>query len=507
MKTKITKFFMVLSLVVITIMMWTNTQAQCTFQLTASMDDSTITVNKCLTSCSQVVFYRPVGSYNNAKWSVPYPPYMIYNQDSIIVSASTNFSWEASGIGMTIHFYLLNTPTTPGFDITSTSCGVLDAGTNPGGTFAWSTGATNQTITVTTPDIYYVNKTNICGSTSDTTEITWGSTPVNIGPDTTLCYGVSLPLNAGGGISWLWSDGATTQTTTVDTTNIYWVAATANGCVLYDSLTANFTINTGEAIQVLTTDSLTGNNEIRWPNTNPDMVSTLIYRIDTTNYYLQDIVPYAQGVFVDTLSSIQRPYQYKISTLDGCGNESPLSLYHESISLGVVPLLPNGFRLEWTQYGIEGQSKLSVVAYYSVYSTNGYGGSWNPNPIITVGPNITQVNLPNSLDTFYGIEGGINTSKSILSVRSNLVENPTITGIPSIPKYVPGIFPNPVENYFYIKGIPDIEKIEIVDITGKVVQANIFTKSRIEIQNLAKGTYICNIIIPTKNYTVQFIKR
>lgn len=45
---------------------------------------------------------------------------------------------------------------------------------------------------------------------------------VNIGNDTSICFGTSIVLNAGNpGMTYLWSTGATTQTITVDTTGTY----------------------------------------------------------------------------------------------------------------------------------------------------------------------------------------------------------------------------------------------------------------------------------------------
>ncbi|HRP90971.1 MAG TPA: GEVED domain-containing protein [Edaphocola sp.] len=112
---------------------------------------------------------------------------------------------------------------------------VLDAGTNTGGTYLWSTGASTQTITITTTGNYSVLKTNSFGcSKSDTISVTVTQKPiVNLGNDTAICVGTSLTLNAGPNslTSYLWSNGATTETINVTTAGTYTVTATKTGSV------------------------------------------------------------------------------------------------------------------------------------------------------------------------------------------------------------------------------------------------------------------------------------
>ncbi|MEM6346163.1 MAG: GEVED domain-containing protein, partial [Bacteroidota bacterium] len=92
----------------------------------------------------------------------------------------------------------------------------LDA-LNPGATYAWSTGATSQTITVTPPstgaDTITVTVTNANGcDITETVVITPGVDPVvDLGADLTACD--SVLLDAGNpGASYAWSTGETTQT-------------------------------------------------------------------------------------------------------------------------------------------------------------------------------------------------------------------------------------------------------------------------------------------------------
>lgn len=114
----------------------------------------------------------------------------------------------------------------------------LNAG-NPGAGYAWSTGASTQSITASTPGNYSVTVTmNSCKNT-DTLKITAGVVPQNNLPATLdLCQGSTATLDAGNtGSSYLWSPGAaTTQTIEVTTGGIKSVAIkSTTGCVINSS--------------------------------------------------------------------------------------------------------------------------------------------------------------------------------------------------------------------------------------------------------------------------------
>lgn len=115
---------------------------------------------------------------------------------------------------------------------------VLDAG-NPGSSFAWSNGATSQTITVTAPGTYAVNVTTPCGVVADQVTFFNGAFQVNAGMDRSVCAGGELHLSATGANNYIWSSGqsgssiivapSSTTTYTVNATNVY-------GCTASDAI-------------------------------------------------------------------------------------------------------------------------------------------------------------------------------------------------------------------------------------------------------------------------------
>lgn len=118
----------------------------------------------------------------------------------------------------------------------------LNAG-NAGCSYLWSTNATTQTITPTTSNTYSVTVTNAanCSATFDA-DVQFVDYPVvDLGPDTVLCDGQVLTLNAGNaGSTFNWSTNATTQTIAVTSTGNYTVAVNNGYCVTTDNINAHF---------------------------------------------------------------------------------------------------------------------------------------------------------------------------------------------------------------------------------------------------------------------------
>ncbi|WP_212003314.1 ice-binding family protein [Chitinophaga sp. HK235] len=101
--------------------------------------------------------------------------------------------------------------------------------------YLWSTGATTNCITVSTPGTYTVTVTNAGGCVSTCSKtVTTSTTPVcTITGSDTICQGQSTQLCVpAGATSYLWNTGATTNCITVSTPGTYTVTVTnAGGCV------------------------------------------------------------------------------------------------------------------------------------------------------------------------------------------------------------------------------------------------------------------------------------
>jgi gliding motility-associated-like protein len=111
----------------------------------------------------------------------------------------------------------------------------LDAG-NSGAAYLWNTGETSQSIQVTGAGTFWVFVAlNNCGA-KDTVK-TFIAPEVQLS-DSNLCTTSPIILDPGSGAtSYLWSNGSTTQTITVDGAGSFWVVALFGSCLSSDSST------------------------------------------------------------------------------------------------------------------------------------------------------------------------------------------------------------------------------------------------------------------------------
>jgi uncharacterized protein (TIGR02145 family) len=120
----------------------------------------------------------------------------------------------------------------------------LDAGPSYT-TYLWSTGATTRTITVSTAGTYSVTISKTGCTANDAVNVSfYAVTPVNLGPDTTVCQGQTVIFDAGvcAGCTYLWTDlgsgltVGTAQTFATGLAGVYKVTITnIDGCQVMDT--------------------------------------------------------------------------------------------------------------------------------------------------------------------------------------------------------------------------------------------------------------------------------
>ncbi|MFM9985524.1 MAG: gliding motility-associated C-terminal domain-containing protein [Flavobacteriales bacterium] len=128
----------------------------------------------------------------------------------------------------------------PNQDLCEGESVTLNAG-NPGATYLWSTGATSQTITVSSTGTYSVevNEGGCVGD--DEANIDVFEIPVfELGEDVLTCDDITLTLNPGDAYpnaDYLWSTGATTPSITLDDDGTYWCLIENGPCDYSDTIT------------------------------------------------------------------------------------------------------------------------------------------------------------------------------------------------------------------------------------------------------------------------------
>ncbi|MCX6259041.1 MAG: T9SS type A sorting domain-containing protein [Bacteroidia bacterium] len=108
-------------------------------------------------------------------------------------------------------------------------------------TYHWTPGVTlsdslisNPVATPAVNTTYYVTVTDSNGTSStDTVSVTITNNPtIDLGNDFNICQGDQVPLGAPAGVSYNWSNGATTQTIMISQAGAYWVTVDEGaGCI------------------------------------------------------------------------------------------------------------------------------------------------------------------------------------------------------------------------------------------------------------------------------------
>jgi len=168
--------------------------------------------------------------------------------------------------------------------------------------YLWSTGATTSNITVS-PIIdtdYAVTVTDIHGCmASDTIRVFVADQPiVNLGADISTCVGDTILLDAGNpGLTYLWSDGSTTQTLEATLLGTYAVTVTnAEGCTDTDEI--NISYNPRPIVNLGAAQAECQNNA---PTLNAgNFGSTYIWSTGETT---REIIPDTTGTYTVTVTN------------------------------------------------------------------------------------------------------------------------------------------------------------------------------------------------------------
>ncbi len=154
---------------------------------------------------------------------------------TVMLIARASCSADTSTLQITV--FPTPNPVISGSNLCDSMPTILDAGIYT--SYHWNTGATTETITVTTPNPYFVTVTNTYGCTGTTYPDSIRVSPSphpNITGDS-LCSVDSMRLNAGSYSHYLWSNGRTTSINYITTAGTYFVTVTDYlGCTGTDSV-------------------------------------------------------------------------------------------------------------------------------------------------------------------------------------------------------------------------------------------------------------------------------
>ncbi|MCF8331467.1 MAG: gliding motility-associated C-terminal domain-containing protein [Bacteroidales bacterium] len=203
------------------------------------------------------------------------------------------------------------------------------------GSYAWSTGDSIQSITVSPNNDtdYYLTVTSALGCKGyDTVTVKVHPLPnADAGPDKEICYGEQVDLTASGGQDYEWSNGDMFATTTVspnNTTDYYVKVTDIHSCVNYDTTTV--TVYPLPVVVASAKDSL-------------------ICLGDETELYATGAQTYSwnngqTGSTVTISPVVTKNYIVTGTDADGCSNKDTVKVYTEDCSTFFIPnaFSPNG---------------------------------------------------------------------------------------------------------------------------------------------------------------------
>ena len=320
---------------------------------------------------------------------------------------------------------------------------------------------------------------------------------------------INIAVNGGAPpYNYMWTNGSSNQDLFGVVPGNYGVNVTDdNGCsaVLFGSLNAVSPQNNG--ICLVTVDALTQTNLIVWekPPVSGVISHYNLYREGNAAgvYDYIESVPYdSLSQYTDTLANpAYRSWSYKISVVDTCGDESPLSAIHKTIHLATSVSPSGDINLSWDHY---------TGFSYPSYFVNRYdlANGWNCIDTLPATLNsYTDPNPPTPInDLIYSVEitplSICTSTKSVdhNSSRSNRggfneVEEPDAIHELRINKV--SIYPNPTNSTLTI----DFKQIElpcsitIKDIRGRVVYSTTANSKMLELDlsTYEKGVYLIGI--------------
>ncbi len=335
---------------------------------------------------------------------------------SITVSAAGNYQvtvTDVNGCGNASAFTTVSvrpnpTPTiTAGGPTTFCQGGSVTLTASAGAAYLWNTGATTQSITVSTSGNYSVTVTDVngCSGASAPTSVTVNPLPtptVTASGPTTFCAGGSVTLTASSGVEFLWSTGAITQSITVSATGNYSVTVTnVNGCTATSApLAVNANPNPNPTI------STSG------PTTFCEGGSVTLTSSFAQNY-LWSTGATTQSITVSTVGN----YSVTVTDGNGCsGTSNPVAV---NINTNPVPsvnvdgpsALCQGQSVEltasagtaylWNTGAITQSITVSTAGSYTVQVTDINGCTGTSDPVeITVNPLPTPTITPDGPTTF-----------------------------------------------------------------------------------------------------------
>ncbi len=156
-----------------------------------------------------------------------------------ILQVSNNCGIDVDTILVDIHGAIPVVDLGPDTSLCQGNILVLSASADTETSVQWQDGSAQLSYTISSTGVYSLFESNHCGEDADTISVSFVDGPVNfsLGPDTTLCSGDFITLNAPNTTSnILWQDGSDQLTMIADQEQVYWLQLSNECGITSDSV-------------------------------------------------------------------------------------------------------------------------------------------------------------------------------------------------------------------------------------------------------------------------------
>ncbi len=458
--------------------------------------------------------------------------------------------WDNNGCQVSGSYTITQpAPITANFFGTEPTCGATDgsitAVVNATGTptFDWiGTGQTSLTLTGVAHGLYTLKVTDGTGCIKqfshqlddefaadiNTTVLNTQCNQSNGG----ITVNFTTDLN-GGNLphSWSWSNGTTTQSNFNLTEGSYTITALsgpiAQPCYSEKTVFVGTRAPLAQPICLVTVDTATTTNLVVWSRTETSGIDHYnIYRESDLagNYLLIDTVKAASlSYFNDVVASpMNRSWRYKISAVNACGAESPISTEHKTLHLNTILNTGNGsFDILWDDYEGSGNvtgyvvwRKTDQVDWAPASSTIALGTSFynDTPPAGSTGVDYYIEMLTNSICTAEKAQD-FNTTRSNRErgqfAAGDGVDGASSNGLSENYLNEISMYPNPTQgDVTFVQVGNEVITYRVTSLSGKVVSTTTSSESKISIQldDFQSGIYLVEISTASSKITKRISK-
>ena len=287
---------------------------------------------------------------------------------------------------------------------------------NGGATYLWSSGSTNNTVSVSQSGVYTVTVTNTDGC-SATTNVTVTVNPlpnVSISGNNSFCQGDNATLTATGANTYVWNNSSSYTSITVNNAGTYTVTGTdANGC----TNTATKTVTVNPTYNIPLSHSICQGESYNFYGQNLTTAGTYTHTLQTVNGCDSVLTLNL------TVKSLPTPSISGNTTL--CEGESATL----TANGGIAYLWNNGSTNNGISVGESGVYTVTVTNVEGCSATANVTVSVNPLPIITINGNTTICEGSTTTLTASGADSySWNTGDNTASVNISAFGVYTVTG-------------------------------------------------------------------------------